>query len=109
MEFISVIAAPIGAVVVALIAILTKRTPERRNAEESLQENINLLLKRVEALETSNEKLWKDVEGLRDRVSVLWRMLETARSYIRWLEEHIFGLSGERPERPRDVEQLMRE
>lgn len=99
----------IGGVLIAIISVIAKRTPERKDPTEVMQSNINLLSSRVDALEESNKTLWDDVEKLRERVSKLWRALETAKSYIRYLESHVFQLSNEHPERPEEVETLMRE
>lgn len=97
----------IGGVLVALIAILAKRTPEKKDSTEVMQMSINLLSSRIDALEKSNQALWDDVERLRERVSRLWLALEAAKSYIRLLEGLLERMTGERPKRPEDVERLM--
>lgn len=99
----------IGGILVALIAILAKRTPEKKDSTEVMQSSINLLSSRIDALEKSNKALWDDVEQLRKRVSYLWQALETAKSYIRFLEELLEGVIGEKPERPDEVDRLMEE
>ena len=99
----------LGAVLVALIAILAKRTPERKDATEVVEGSITLLASRVDALEQSNQTLWNDVEKLRERVSKLWRALEIAKSYIRSLESMMADINGTRPERPEEVDALMKE
>lgn len=106
-ELIGTIAGPVGVVIAAAIAIITKRTPERKSSSEILQEDMNILMKRIEALEDSNTELWGDVENLRKRVSSLWGMVETARSYIHYLEAYMHRNGVERPTRPADVEHLM--
>lgn len=99
----------IGGILVALIAILAKRTPEKKDSNEVMQSSINLLSARIDALEKSNKALWDDVEQLRKRVSYLWQALETAKSYIRFLEERIEELVGSKPDRPDDVDRFMEE
>ena len=99
----------LGAVLVALIAILAKRTPERKDAAEVVEGSITLLASRVDALEQSNQTLWNDVEKLRERVIKLWRALEIAKSYIRSLESMMAEINGARPERPEEVDALMKE
>lgn len=99
----------IGGTLVALIAIVTKKTPEKKDSMTVMQESINLLSHRVETLEKSNDSLWQDVERLRGQVSSFRIALDAAKAYIRHLESKLFDAIGVHEERPEDIERMMRE
>lgn len=95
-----------GVIITALIAWWAKRTPERRDREQVMHDDMAHLVARVESLEQSNSAQWTTIQELRSRVDSLWTSLGKLKGYVRELEDLVRQLTGRPHKRPPEIEEI---
>lgn len=106
-EYFGVILTFAAPVLVGLITWWAKKTPEKADPSQVMNDAYSRLADRVGQLEDSNAKQWGVIQELRGKVDSLWSKLRRTVSYALDLEERITDLTGERHPRPPGLDEIL--
>lgn len=99
----------LGVIGTALIAVWTKRTPEKRDPGTVMGESFQTLAKRLADVEEDSASQWDEIRQLRRKVDSLSSRLRRLIEYALRLEARVTELTGEPHQRPDDLADIFDE